>query len=194
MRFPALLLASLLAAYALSAVLTVGVNPEITFWLEAVKQREAAAAEIREKSPNQPIVFFTGGSSCAFSIDPKIIEETCGVPSINLGLPVSSGASYILHQSLRQAKEGDLIVVCLEPDLLTYPDQESSPSKTGFALEAHRGNLTDAAGGSSFHRSLSIPEYLTLPRPGANYLITLAGRSITGKGYRYKKRGSNTTA
>jgi hypothetical protein len=189
LRFPLTLLASLLAAYALSAVLTVAVNPETTFWTEAMKQRDAAVAGIREKSPDQPIVFFTGGSSCAFSIDPKIIEETCGLPAINLGLPVSSGARYILHQSLREAEKGDLIVVCLEPDNLTYPDQESSPSKTGFALEARRGNLTSAAGGSTFGCSVKIPEYLTLPRPGAKYLITLAARTITGKGYRYKKEG-----
>jgi hypothetical protein len=186
-KLPILLLVSLVAAYAVSVVLTVSVNPETTFWIEAVKQREAAITEIREDSPDRPIVFFTGGSSCAFSIDPKIIEETCEISAINLGLPVSSGARYILHQSLRIANKGDLIVVCLEPDLLTEPNQDSSPSKTGFALEARSGNLTDAAGGDTFDRSISIPEYLTLTRPGANYMITLAGRSITGKGYRYKK-------
>jgi hypothetical protein len=185
-RFPLTLLACLVAAYALSAVLTVTVNPETAFWAEVVARREAAIAGIREKSPGQPITFFTGGSSCAFSIDPLVITQTTGLPAINLGLPASAGARYILHQALRQARPGDLIVVCLEPDTLTFPDQESSPSKTGFALEARLGNLTDSAGGSTFGKTLSISDFLTLPRPGAGYLITLAGRSITGKGYRYK--------
>jgi hypothetical protein len=186
LRFPLTLLACLIAAYALSAALTITVNPETAFWAEAVARREAAVSEIREKSPDQPITFFAGGSSCAFSIDPKVIEETTGQPAVNLGLPVSAGARYILHHALSQANTGDLLVVCLEQDLLTFPDQESSPSKTGFALEVVRGNLTDSAGGSTFGEIPGISDYLTLPRPGANYLITLAGRGLTGKGYRYK--------
>ncbi len=186
MKLPFILILSLIAAYALSAVLTITVNPETAFWAEAVARREAAVAAIRRESPGKPITFFAGGSSCAFSIAPKIIEETTGQPAINLGLPVASGAKYILHHALRQAQSGDLIVVCLEPDILTSPDQESSPSKTGFALEAKRGNLIDSAGGSTFGEIPSISDYLTLSRPGAGYLITLAGRSITGKGYRYK--------
>ena len=186
MKLPAILIFSLLAAYALSAALTITVNPETVFWAEAVARREAAAAAIRKASPGQPIIFFAGGSSCAFSIAPKIIEETTGQPAINLGLPAAAGVRYILHQALRQAEPGDLIVVCTEPDFLTFPDQESSPSKTGFALEAKRGNLTESAGGSTFGEIPSISDYLTLPRPGAGYLITLAGRSISGKGYRYK--------
>lgn len=191
MRFPLTLLLSLIAAYALSAALTIAVNPETAFWAEVVTRREAAVAAIRREFPGQPIVFFTGGSSCAFSIDPKIIEETTGLPSMNLGLPVSSGARYILHQALRQAHKGDLLVVCLEPDLLTYPEQESSPSKLGFALEARQGNLTAAAGGSTFDKKLKISDYFTLPRPGPGYLITLAARLATGKGYRYQSNDIN---
>jgi hypothetical protein len=185
-RFPLTLLACLLAAYALSAALTIRVNPETAFWAEAVARREAAITAIRNESLATPITFFTGGSSCAFSIHPQIIEETTGQPAINLGLPAAAGAKYILHHALRQAQPGDLIVVCLEPDTLTFPGQESSPSKTGFALEAKRGNLTAAAGGSTFGETPAISDYLTLPRPGAGYLITLAGRGLTGKGYRYK--------
>lgn len=186
MRLPLTLLLALIGAYALSAALTITVNPETSFWAEVVARRETAISEIREKSPGQPITFFTGGSSCAFSIQPKIIEKTTGQPSVNLGLPAAAGARYILHQALRQAQSGDMIVVCLEPDTLTHPDQESSPSKTGFALEARLGNLTDSAGGTTFGKTPRISDFLTLPRPGAGYLITLAGRSITGKGYRYK--------
>lgn len=186
MKFPALLLAALLAAYALSAVLTITVNPEVVFWNDAIEQRQNAIVKIRAEQPDTPIIFFTGGSSCAFSIAPEIIEETTGLPAINMGLPVASGAKYILHQALREARPGDLVIVCLEPDLLTQPDQEASPSKIGFALEARRGNLTAAAGGSTFGENMEIADYLTLTRPGTSYLITLAGRSLTGKGYRYK--------
>jgi len=181
-----ILLLSLIAAFAISCVLTISVNPEVTFWNEAISRRLDDITQIRENHPEQPLIIFTGGSSCAFSIDPAIVEEAIDQPAINLGLPVACGARYILHQALRHAKDGDLIIIGTEPDLLTFPDQETSPSKISFALEARRGNFTDAAGGSTFGESLTLPQYLTLSRPGSNYLITLAGRLCMQKGYRYK--------
>lgn len=180
------LLFSLIAAYAISCALTIFVNPEVTFWNEAVSQRLDAIASIRAKEPGEPILFFTGGSSCAFSIDPEIIEKITGRPTINMGLPVAAGAHYIIHQALRQARLGDTIVYTTAADILTYSDQEFSPAKISFALESRRGLPTESAGASTFGKSLTIPEYFTLPRPGVDYLIVLAGRMPSGKGYRYK--------
>jgi hypothetical protein len=181
------LLISLITAYAVSCFVTIGINPEVGFWNEAVSRRLDDMAQIRKKHPGQPIIIFTGGSSCAFSIDPRIVEETTGMPSINFGLPVSCGSRYLIHQAFRHAKPGDLVVIGTEPDLLTFPGQEASPSKLGFALEARQGRITEAAGGDTFGRSVSIPDYLSLSRPGPEYLITLMGRSFAGKGYRYKE-------
>lgn len=186
MRFFFAIVSSLLLAYAVSLVVTVFWNPETRFWNEAVEQRIKTTIEMREKNSQQPIIFFTGGSSCAFSIDPQVISDMTGTRAVNLGLPAAAGARYILHQALRQAQKGDLIVVCTEPDILTYAEQETGPSQTGFALEAIRGNFTDSAGGATFAQKPTIQNFLSLPRPGARYLITLAGRTITGKGYRYK--------
>lgn len=186
MRFPAAIIVTVIAAYALSYYLTIPANPEVQFWAGAVARREAAAAAIRGESPSRPILFFAGGSSTAFSIDPQIIEDTCQTPAINLGLPISAGAKYILHHALRQAAPGDTIIICLEPDVLTKPNQESSASKAGFALEAQRGNFTDSAGGSTFGKKTSLSDYLNISRPGARYFVTLAARTITGQGYRYK--------
>jgi hypothetical protein len=180
------LLFSLIAAYAISCALTIFVNPEVTFWNEAVSQRLDAIASIREKEPGEPILFFTGGSGCAFSIDPEIIEKITGRPAINMGLPVAAGAHYIIHQALRQARPGDTIVYTTAADILTFPDQEFSPAKISFALETRRGIPTEYAGGSTFKNSLTIPQSLTLSRPGVDYLIILASRMASGKGYRYK--------
>lgn len=187
MRILLAILAAVVCAFVVSLLLTISWNPEVSFWHEVVNRRQTALEQIRAESPSQSVIFFAGGSSCAFSISPKIVEEIIGRPVINLGLPISSGPKYILHQALRQAEAGDLIVVCLEPDILTFPDQETSPTKTGFAIEARSGNFTDSAGGSTFDEIPGISDYLSLPRPGAKYLITLVGRSITGKGYRYKE-------
>lgn len=186
MRLLLAAITSACAAFALSYYFTVPANPEVAFWAEAVARRVAAVDAIREKNSGQPIIFFAGGSSTAFSIDPVIIEEITGYPTINLGLPVASGARYILHQALREANSGDIVIIGTEPDLLTNPGQEASPSKLGFALEARRGSIHEAAGGSTFDRHVTIPDYLKLSRPGVQYLITLTGRTFTGKGYRYK--------
>lgn len=186
MRFPLTIAASVICAYALAFALTVPLNPEVRFWAEVVERRDREIAAVRAESPRTPIIFFTGGSSTAFSIDPAIIEEELGMPAFNLGLPVAAGARYILHQAMRHTKPGDILVVCLEPDLLTNPNQESSPSKIGFALEAINGNIHEAAGGDTFQRNTSLPDRLNLSRPGAPYLCTLAGRVLTGHGYRYK--------
>ena len=176
----------MIVAYASSCILTIFVNPEVTFWNEAVSRRLDAIASIREKEPGEPIIFFTGGSSCAFSIDPEIIEKITGRPAINMGLPVAAGAHYIIHQALRQARPGDTIVYTTAADILTFPDQEFSPAKISFALESRRGLPTEYAGGSTFGNSLTIPQSHTLSRPGVDYLIVLAGRMANGKGYRYK--------
>jgi len=181
-----ILLLSLIAAYAISCVLTIFVNPEVTFWNEAVSRRLDDIAHIRETHPGQPMTIFAGGSATAFSIDPEIVEKTTGRPTMNLGLPVAAGARYILHQAFRQARPGDLIIIGTAADLLTFPEQESSPSKISFGLEARRGLPTESAGGSTFGKSVTIPQYFTLSRPGPDYLITLVGRQASGKGYRYK--------
>jgi hypothetical protein len=180
------LLLALAAAYAIACALTIYVNPEVSFWHEAVTRREKDITSIRNQHPGEPIIIFTGGSSCAFSIDPTIIEKTTGRPTMNLGLPVAAGARYIIHQALRQARPGDLVIYTTAADILTYTDQEPQISKIAFALEAKRGLPTEAAGGSTFGKSLSVPDYFTLPRPGADYLIVIAGRLFNGKGYRYK--------
>ncbi len=186
MKFLLTLLLSLIAAYVISCVLTIFINPEVTFWNEAISRRMDDIASIRKNQPGQPLMIFTGGSSCAFSIDPAIMEKTTGLPTVNLGLPVAAGPRYHLHQALRQAKSGDIIIYSTAADILTYPSEESSPSKIGFALETRRGLPTESAGGSTFGKSLTLPQYLTLSRPGTDYLIVLAGRMASGKGYRYK--------
>jgi hypothetical protein len=186
LRFPLTILASALAAYALSLYLTVPANPEVKFWHEVMIRRDAEIAETRKNQPGSPIIFFTGGSSTAFSIDPKIIEETCNLPAFNLGLPVAAGGEYLIHQALRQTRRGDILVLCLEPDILGITTPEPSPSKFSFAMAAVGGHIGDAAGGTTYHTSLSLRDSLSLARPGAGYLATLAGRVASGRGYRYK--------
>lgn len=178
-------MASLISAYALGYYLTIPANPEVQFWQSLIETRDAEIEAVRKQQPKTPIIFFTGGSSTAFSIDPKIIEEATGLPCFNLGLPVSTEAKYILHQALLRANTGDIIIVCLEHGLLVNYTENHKPSKLSFALAVKAGTPAEAAGGNTFDQSLSIPDYLTYSRPGAVHLPTLIARKVINKPYRY---------
>lgn len=186
MRFLLSIFLCVVLAYALAAYISIPANPEIQFWGSVKQQRDREIAAARAENPGKPLIFFTGGSSCAFSIDPKIIEETCGMPAFNLGLPVAAGPKYLLHQALEKAHKGDILIICLEPDLLTHPE-DFAPSQFGFAMAVSTGQPSAAAGGSSFGESLGLREYLNLSRPGPSFIANSLGKSFTGKGYRYQQ-------
>lgn len=184
MRLLFQLLVCAVIAYAMAAFMAIPANPEVKFWRFVDQQRDREIDEVRLARPGQPIIFFTGGSSCAFSIDPAPVEEACGIPAFNLGLPVAAGPKYLLHQALEKASRGDVLVVCLEPDLLTYPE-EFKATPLSFAMASSRGECGAAGGGTSFGQSLTVREYLNLPRPGPGFVATWLGKAITRKAYRY---------
>lgn len=184
MRFALKILACTLVAYALAAYMVIPANPEVNLWQQLNEKRDLEIAAVRSQQPGKPILFFTGGSSCAFSIDPKPIEEQCGMPAFNLGLPVSAGPRYILHQALKKANKGDTIVIALEPDTLTYAT-DFAPTSLSFGLAIENRDSTGAVGGSTFGRSPSFRNYLNFCRPGPGYTAVWFSKAFTGKGYRY---------
>jgi hypothetical protein len=185
MRFLIKLSICLLFAYAISLYLSVWSNPEIKFWKHVDYQRDQDIALARKNNPRKPTVFFTGGSSCAFSIDPKIIDEICHTSSFNLGLPVSAGPRFLLHQALEKANEGDTIVVVLEPDALTYESEFHPTNLTLGLVMASKRSLSDTVGGTSFDNTISLKEILNYSRPGPGFVANRLGKLLIGKGYRY---------
>ena len=184
MRFFLTLVASAVLAYVLSLILTIQANPEIRFWRDVQLRRQAEIESARQADPARPVILFTGGSSTAFSIDPAIVEEACKMPAFNLALPVSAGAHYLIHQALQTARPGDILVLGLEADMIaTELDYPASMLSLGLGVFA--GKPSDAVGGETFNATLEPREALTLARPGPRYLMTLAFRSASGKGYRY---------
>ena len=187
MRFLLTLIAVALVAYAAGFLLSVPANPEVAFWSEVMSRRDREIEEVRKNQPDTSIVFFTGGSSTAFSIDPAIIESSSGLPSFNLGLPVAAGAEYLVSQAFERTRSGDFLVICLEPDLLATSDPEGGPTPLGFAIATMAGAPGLAGGGKAIGQSLGIRDYFNLSRPGATYLTTLSARLVTGKPYRYSR-------
>ena len=185
MRFLFLICLSAIAGYAAAYWLAVPASPELKFWRTVDQQRNEGIAGIRESRQGQPVILFAGGSSCAFSIDPSIIEQSCGVPAFNLGLPVAAGPKFLLHQALEKSRSGDTLVVCLEPDLLGHPDK-FAPSTLSFGLAMIGGDPSDAVGTESFGAPLEIRDYLNLSRPGPSYIATLVAKKASGTPlYRY---------
>jgi len=176
-----------LLAYALGFIIAVPLNPETKFWRAVSEQRDKEIPEARAARPGEPMIFFAGGSSCAFSVDPKIIEEKCGRSAFNLGFPIACGTKFILHQALEKTQPGDVLVVALEPDALTYAS--NSPAGTlSYGLAALDGSPSATVGGSSFGNHLSLREYLNLSRPGPGYMATWFSKLAVGKGYRYAEK------
>lgn len=185
MKFLYQLIASALAAYALSLVVTVWANPEIRFWRDVQLLRKSEMAAARGGESQKPLILFTGGSSTAFSVDPAVVEAACGKPAFNLALPAAAGPRYLLHQALENCREGDILVVGLEADFLAgESDYPAGMFSFGLALQEGRPSAT--VGNGSFPETLRIRDALNFARPGTRYLLTLAYRGLSGKGYRYR--------
>ena len=185
MKFLLKLIACAVAAYALSLVMTIWANPEVRFWRDVQVRRQAEIATARARDPQAPVILFTGGSSTAFSIDPAVVESACGMPAFNLALPAAAAPRYLLHQALEQARAGDIVVVGLESDFLA--DESAYPAGMfAFGLALQEGRPAATVGNGTFPDTLALRDALNFSRPGARYLITLAYRGLSGKGYRYK--------
>jgi len=185
MKYLLKLIASAAAAYALSLVMTVWANPEIRFWRNVQQVRKTEIGVVRQQDPQTPLILFTGGSSTAFSVDPGVVEAACGKPTFNLALPAAAGPRYLLHQALEHCREGDILVVGLEADFLaSESDYPAGMFSFGLALQEGRPSAT--VGNATFPETMEIRDALNFARPGTRYLLTLAYRGLSGKGYRYQ--------
>lgn len=172
-----------LLAFGAGAFLLVRENPEARFWAQLRARQELELAQLRSAHPGSPVVLFTGGSSCAFSVDPAIVTAETGRPSVNLGTSAWSGPKYYLHRAFQSARAGDLLVLVIEPNFLTETGM-LDPTPLGLALAWDSGDPDAAAGADSFGETLSPLQHLDLLRPGARYLVTWSAKSLAG-GERY---------
>ncbi len=64
-----------------------------------------------------PKVLLVGGSNLAFSIDSGQIEDSLGLPVVNMGLSKATGLRYMLEESKPFIGSGDLVVLVPEYEL-----------------------------------------------------------------------------
>jgi hypothetical protein len=75
-------------------------------------------------------------------------------------------------------------VIGLEADFLAF-ESDYPASMFSFGLSLLNGKPSATVGGDSLGERLTVPEALTLARPGPRYLLTLLYRGASRKGYRY---------
>jgi hypothetical protein len=76
--------------------------------------------ELLSHRKSRSIILF-GGSSMAFGLDSKMLYDSTGIPSINIGLKASLGMSIPLHYVCKYLKPGDIII--LAPEYAQYQNE-----------------------------------------------------------------------
>ena len=107
----AALLVPALAAFAMNEALSSTLSPRIRrgFLAAAIDKRARA-----QNTVGRARILVVGGSSAAFGVDSKMIEQTVGRPVVNLGLHGAAGALYILNVAMVEARPNDVVVLQLE--------------------------------------------------------------------------------
>ena len=63
---------------------------------------------------DSPKIIFVGGSNLPFGLDSQLVEETTGVPVVNMGLKANIGLRFMLEEVKHAIKPNDIIVIVPE--------------------------------------------------------------------------------
>lgn len=70
----------------------------------------------RLDSIKEPKIVIVSGSSAAFGLNSKLLEDTLGMPVVNFGLYASIGTKAMMDLSRKSIRKGDIIVLAPEMD------------------------------------------------------------------------------
>jgi hypothetical protein len=104
----------------------------IYFW--KAKKRQIAA------EVSGPRVLLVGGSGTLYSVRAATLETQFGFPVINLALHAGLGVDYLLWDARAVARQGDIVVLFIEPNLLAHAGHDWTvadyvvPNDLGFLL------------------------------------------------------------
>lgn len=159
-----------LLAWVACAAYTLWLNPSVHFFRHAARVKQNYLAGLDAAHTNKVVVY--GGSSCAFAINGQAMWREEGVPAANLGLAADYGALFLTRWAMAGARSGDMLIVALEPGLLTRPLEHSSEAvQISYAL-GRPGLLRDLDGSSV----LPLGSQLLRLRPDARHMVTLLGK------------------
>lgn len=66
------------------------------------------------KNTSKPRIIFVGGSNLAFGLDSKRIKDSLYINPINTGIHINIGLKYMLSNTIKYIKAGDIIVLSAE--------------------------------------------------------------------------------
>ena len=183
MKFPrlvSLLISTALAAWLAGALYTWFVDPELKFWASAARQKLDWVDKMREK--HGYVIGVVGGSTTTFGIDAEYMEKAHGLPVANLGLHFGMGPACIGF-GLSALREGDVLVLSLEPAMLTAEDVSITPLGSKLASLLGRPDINSWVDGRPLLTAVQNLGYL---RPGGYQAATMIGKLALGKPlYRY---------
>ncbi len=170
--------------FLLSVAYTAKINPELQFLNYAweIKDRaENISSKPDNLSKSGGRIIFCGGSSVLVGINPDEISNIINKPVLNLGMAAGMGPKVLSVLALERMKEGDLLIISLEPDLLTLPQRSLMLASQMSWISGH----------PSWMNPQALDQWvvsLSHLRPGAYHAFTLLGKLIAGKPlYRYEK-------
>ena len=111
------------------------------------------------ETPGSRVVVI-GGSSAAFGIDSKIVEQELGIPCVNFGLYAAFGLKCMLDLSLPELNRGDIVVIAPEYSSQMFSDYVGY----SYLLQAMEGSpkMYAALGGEYMAGLLeSMPSFLS---------------------------------
>lgn len=131
------------------------------FLYGSIKKRE------RLQKIHSPKMVFVGGSSMAFGLDSKKIEEKLGYSVVNMGLHADVGLRYMLLEAEEYLKEGDVVVVGAEYEqFLDYFYGRQSLVALTFDIN------------KDYYKKLDIKSNLQLIEPMHKYALKKASHSL----------------
>ncbi len=69
---------------------------------------------ILDKTTTSPRVIFVGGSNLAFGMDSKRVQDSIGLPVVNLGLHAGLGLEFMLNDVKTAVKPNDIVILSIE--------------------------------------------------------------------------------
>jgi len=133
-----------------------------------------------------PKVILVGGSNLAFGVDSRMMQDSLGMPVVNMGLYAKLGLRYMLAQVRPYVARGDIVVIVPEYDQFygTFADGDNTLNTALLYAPADR--IGD------FVRAYSVVDVVLRPRvENARRSFMQAAASAAGVKEKYFPRDTN---
>ena len=98
-----------------------GENKSSNDYLSAIEDKHCRLQKI-DSCHNR--IIFAGGSNLAFGINSKSVQDSIGIPVVNLSLHAGLGLDFILNELYDVVRDGDIVVLSVEYNISKKGDYE----------------------------------------------------------------------